>query len=159
VKAERSVRKGWSLVFAASLAVVLALALPGCDSSETSRIGACSIRPGAPCAGNYMRGAELAGSGLFDGDFDHADLTNAVLRSSDLSGASLQGARLVRADLVDATLSYASLTGADLRKAKLANADLTAADLTGAIVTPAQLARARLCRTTMPDGTVDNPEC
>ena len=39
------------------------------------------------------------------------------------------------------------------------SADLTAANLTDAVVTPAQLATTKLCRTTMPDGTVANPDC
>ncbi len=141
------------------LVLVLVVVLVGCDSTEKTRIGACPIKPGAACSGNYMRGAALSMSGLFDADFDHADLTDIDLHGADLSGATMVDARLTRANLAHATLSYADLSGADLRHANLTGADLTGANLTGARVTPAQLAHTTICRTAMVDGTIAAPDC
>lgn len=145
-----------SLLCAVALAVIV---VAGCDSPEESKIGACAIRPGALCEGNYMHRAKLAQSNLYDADLDHADLTGAVLTSSDLSGATMRAAGLAGADLDSVSFSYADLQGANFSKAEVDQVDFTGADLTGAVITPAQLARAKLCRTTMPDGTVANPNC
>ncbi len=138
---------------------LLAFVAFGCAASESSRIGACPIRPGAACSGNYMTGAHLAGAGLYDADFEHADLTGVDLDGADLSGATMAKARLNRAHLRSATLSYADLSQANLTGADLTDADLTATTLTGAEVTPQQLGRAKLCRTTLPDGSIAAPGC
>lgn len=134
--------------------VVVAVTLAGCESREATRIGACQIRPGTLCNGNYMRNVKLADAGLFTAQFEHADLSGADLSRADLSGASLQGASLRRARLVGTGLQYADLRGADLR-----GADLTGADLTGARFRGGELAEARVCRTVMPNGTTGAPDC
>ena len=146
-------------VAATGLCLLVVAGLSACATSERSRIGACPIQPGAACSGNYMHGATLSLAGLFDADFDHADLTAVRMHGANLSGATFVGARLTHADLTDADLSYADLTGADLRHAHLTGADLTGADLVHARVTPAQLTGAKLCRTMLVDGTIAAPDC
>jgi len=81
------------------IVVAVAALLPACASSEGSEIGSCPIRPGADCAGNYMKGAHLEYSTLFDANLDHADLTGASLAWSNLAGASIREAQLARASL------------------------------------------------------------
>ena len=143
----------------AVLVMVAVVVATGCESRETTRIGACQIRPGTLCNGNYMRNVKLGGAGLFTGQFERADLSGADLSGADLSGANLSRALLDRAHLVDANLQYADLSGADLRGADLRGADLTGADLTGAKLRGGELAGARVCRTVMPDGTTGAPDC
>ena len=70
-----------------SRVVIGGVLLAGCAASESSEIGACPIQPGATCSGNYMKGAQLAGAGLFDADFDHADLTGRRPASAPTSAA------------------------------------------------------------------------
>ena len=72
------------------------------------------------------------------------DLTNANLEAMDLHGADLY---------------YATLTGANLSKADLSQADLSGANLTGVDLREANLRGAILCKTTMPDGVIDNSSC
>jgi hypothetical protein len=83
-----------------------------------------------------------------------ADLHQANLTGADLSGADLSGANLNFANLSGADLPGTDLSGADLRRANLFKADLRAADLTGA-----DLSGTHFCRTTMPDGSINNRHC
>ncbi len=97
------------------------------------------------------------------------DLRNADLRNSNLHDAVLEGTKLHRADLGGADLSGAVLAVADLSGANLGGADLSGAVLTGAVLSGAVLAvadlsgavlmNARFCRTTMPEGTINNADC
>jgi len=93
-----------------------------------------------------------------------ADLSRAALFAANLSGASLVRANLSGAYLVRANLSGAYLTEANLIKAGLSEADLSGADLSGANLEAANLSgasleRVKFCRTTMPDGTLNNRDC
>ena len=51
------------------------------------------------------------------------------------------------------------LSNAKLRKAYLAKADLRGANLFKANLSGAEWARARFCKTTMPDGAINNAGC
>ncbi len=146
-------------VIAMPIVVAVAALLPACASSEGSEIGSCPIRPGADCAGNYMKGAHLEYSTLFDANLDYADLTGASLAWSNLAGASIREAQLARASLAGAQLGFADLSGADLTHADLTGAILTDTNFFGATVTRARFTGAKLCRTIMPDGTIANPTC
>src|SRR5438874_414278 len=82
-------------------------------------------------------------------DWNGCDKYKTTLSGMDFSGADLTKAVLARSDL----------RKADLSGAKLADADLYLADLTGASLDGAKTDTARFCRTTMPDGTVNNKSC
>lgn len=146
-------------VVAIALVVAIGVLLSACDTSERSEIGSCPIRAGADCVGNYMKGAHLAYSTLFDADLDHADLTGASLAWSNLAGATIREGQLAHASLKGAQLGFADLSGADLTRADLRGAILTDTNLFGATVKHARFADAKLCRTIMPDGTIANPTC
>ena len=88
-----------------------------------------------------------------------ADLSGCNIAGIDLSDMNLTGA-----NFADANLAFASLTGANLTDANLSDADLffanlTDANLTGANLTGTDLTATVFCRTTMPDGTVNNLGC
>lgn len=115
--------------------------LKGADFSQAAqrtRVG----RATPTCAPN-CQGADLSG----------ANLSGANLYAADLSGANLTGANLNAANLSDANLTGANLTNANL------NAYLGWANLTDANLTGADTAGAYICRTTMPDGSVNNIGC
>jgi uncharacterized protein YjbI with pentapeptide repeats len=143
----------------AAAVIVLAALAPACTGSEGKEIGACPIRPGADCTGNYMKGSHLRYAVLFDANLDRADLTGVNLAWSNLAGATIRDARLAHANLVGAQLGYADLGGANLTHADLSGAILTFTNLYGAKVKGARFAGAKLCRTTMPDGTIAKPNC
>lgn len=110
---------------------------------------------------------------ILDGaDFRNADLTNATFWRVDAGGADFTGAVLVNAGFRSGTnLVNANFTGADLRDAQFNNVFLrgtnfTDADLTGAYGVLYQelsedpfLERPLFCRTTMPDGVINNEGC
>lgn len=72
----------------------------------------------------------------------------------DLSNTFLSGANLYKASLTGADLREADLREADLNEADLRGANLYGADLRGA-----NLRGATFCKTTMPDGTINNNDC
>ena len=84
------------------------------------------------------------------------NLSGADLTVADLSGADLRGADMGEANVSGAKLFAAKLSGAKLFAAKLSGADLRGADLRGA-----DLSSVVYCNTTMPDGSIKNPnpEC
>ena len=88
-----------------------------------------------------------------------ANLSGADLSLANLTAADLSGADLSSADLGFANLSGADLPGTDLRGANLSRANLFKADLRAADVTGANLISAHFCRTTMPDGSINNRGC
>jgi hypothetical protein len=107
-------------------------------------------------------------------DFSGVNLTRIKLSGVNLSAADLSFANLSFADLSKAKLIRANLRNADLSGANLAEANLDNADLSGANLARANLRNpflsipflgkpflvsARLCRTTMPDGTINNRDC
>jgi uncharacterized protein YjbI with pentapeptide repeats len=142
-----------------ALVVVLAGVLAACSGSEHTEIGACPIRQGSQCSGNYMRKSQLRYSVLFDANLDHADLTGVDLAWSNLAGASLRHAALNHADLTATQLGYADLADADLRHANLSGAVLTFTNFYGARLNGTRFTGARFCRTVMSDGTIANPAC
>ncbi len=78
----------------------------------------------------------------------------ANLSGCNLTLANLSGKDLYAVNLTDANLTYATLTDANLTYA-----NLTGANLTGAILAGAILRDTLFCRTTMPDGTINNSGC
>ena len=123
---------------------------------------ACTITPGAACAGVRQHHAHLRGSDLRGAHFE-----GAHLHGVDLRGARLQGAkfgpprRAVKrahqaqpapscypncsgADLSHANLSWAHLNSADFTHANLTRADLSNAHLNQANLTSANLTRANV---------------
>jgi hypothetical protein len=111
------------------------------DDATGRVVNGCLIQPFTVCISPR---ANLSG----------ADLHQANLTGADLSGADLSGANLNFANLSGADLPGTDLSGADLRRTNLTKADLRAADLTGA-----DLSGAHFCRTTMPDGSINNRHC
>lgn len=114
----------------------------------------------APLAKAYLKYVQLS----------KAVLNGANLTRTDLTGADLTRTKLIEANLIRATLTGADLTGADLSRANLTNANLTNADLREANLFEADLTGANLrevrnrnaakfCKTTMPDGTVNDRDC
>jgi uncharacterized protein YjbI with pentapeptide repeats len=69
--------------------LLLVVGASACNNTEHTMVGACRIRPGSACAGNFMEGARLPDSQLYDVDLSHADLTRVDLARSDMSGAIL----------------------------------------------------------------------
>jgi uncharacterized protein YjbI with pentapeptide repeats len=138
--------------------VLAGAAVTACQSGGAV-IGACPIRHGADCEGNYMARANLENADLYDANLAHADLSDADLTGADLHGADLHGANLARAKLAGAQLAYANLGGADLTDADLTGAVLTATDLFGIRYSTLPWDDAYLCATILPDGTLANPGC
>jgi hypothetical protein len=127
----------------------------------------------APLGGRDMRGADFQNANLSGASLAKANLgerpmekrtlvTNfedANLRRSDLSGANLH-----MANLTNAYLREANLTGADLGAAVLLNANMKGAVLIGANLKDAKMDGAKMdeakfCKTTMPDGSVNDSGC
>ena len=99
-------------------------------------------------------------------------LLAAVVLATGLVGAShtmafdqtqldklLREVRCEGCDLTGANLAGANLTGAKLAGANLSGTHLTATNLSGADLSGARLSGAVFCKTTMPDGTVNNSIC
>ncbi len=111
-----------------------------------------------------LHNAKLIRTRLNRANLSEANLSEANLYVAKLNNSNLQGANLNEADLSGANFSYAILNGANLSnaklfRAKLREADLYAANLSGANLNMADLRGARFCRTTMPDGSINNDDC
>ncbi len=151
-------------------------------------INAYTKCPGAELAGQYLQGAFLAysdlrGANLSKVNLLQADLAFATLDGADLSGtqinatsttkasfrdANLTGSQWVLvagadtdfsgADLKEANFTSAQLTSSTMRGADLTGANLALADLTGVDLADAKLDDVNFCQTTMPDGSIRNPQ-
>jgi hypothetical protein len=119
------------------------------------------------CIGCDMSGGNFAG---YKWRFSHKDLTDINLTGAILKEKYFVGSNLTRANLTGANLTGANLWGVNLTDANLSRANLTKATLTNVNFTGANLTEAVLdvtwnaikatyCRTTMPDGTVNNSGC
>jgi Pentapeptide repeats (8 copies) len=117
-----------------------------------------------------LKEAELSGASLYGANLEGANLSFANLSFANLGGAELRGANLEGAELSFADLRGAILYQANLSGASLYGADLEGADIEGAILYQADLSRAenliekqldqaKLCKTTLPDGKVENRDC
>ena len=116
--------------------------------------------------------------------FDNADLTKVGTENSTMRGASFVGATFVEgsikstnlrmanfsgANLTDTVFTGSTLSGATFAGAILINVvfdhtglsdvDMTDADLTGAAFNGTDISSVIFCRTTMPDGTLNNEGC
>jgi uncharacterized protein YjbI with pentapeptide repeats len=141
------------------------------------------ILRGSDMSNMWLLHVDLARSNLSEADLHDTLITLSNLFGSNFSGANLRGVSIVRsmaanvnfsnADLTDAwfsgtELGKPSFVGANLQNATFSQgtiirrADFTDADLTGATFTPLTLLGAAgdvYCRTTMPDGTINNRDC
>ena len=136
--------------------------LVGADLKDTSLWGA-NLK-GADLTGANLNGAEPWRAKLTDANLNAAKLIGAKLIGADLTGANLTDADLRRADLDRANLENASLwsanlEGANLKGANLSGAELWSANLEDADLRSANLKGATFCKTTMPDGTINNEGC
>ena len=86
-------------------------------------------------------------------------LEDANLEDANLFRANLFRANLERADLEDVFFFRTILNGSNLEGANLKDADLEDANLEGANLKDANLTGAIFCRTTMPDGEINNRNC
>jgi hypothetical protein len=100
-------------------------------------------------SGANLRNAELNNSNLQRIYLAGADLANADLRSSNLTGAVITNADLRDADLSKTNLNNVLLTGSDLTDTYFRGATTNRDIFAGTI----------RCRTTRPDGTIDNTSC
>jgi uncharacterized protein YjbI with pentapeptide repeats len=123
------------------------------DCSQVPRV------PGADLSNCDLAGVDLTRVNLEVATLSNADLTGATLRAAFLVDATMFKATLTGANLTVADLRGANLTGADLGDANLEDADLTDATLRGANLTRANLMFTFFCRTTMPDGSINNADC
>lgn len=149
--------RGW-----ASVLVVLAVAgLAACGGRSSGdrddgvlTIAGCQIQPKTSCVAANLSGASLRGAEL-----NSSNLERSTLAHSDLSDADLRSA-----NLTSTLITNADLRGTDLSKAKLDGANLTGSNLTdaylrGAVTNHDVLAGTIRCRTTRPDGAIDNTSC
>ena len=127
----------------------------------------------APLGGRDMRGADFQNANLSGAVLSKANLgerpmekrtlvTNfedANLRRADFSGANLHMANFTSAYLREANLSGADLGDAVLTNANLKGAVLAGANLKGAKADGAKWDDAKFCKTTMPDGAVNDSGC
>lgn len=133
-------------------------------------------------AGAYLRGVDMTRARLTNANLEGARLAGAVLEDADLQGANLSGADAPGANFSRANANGAEFRGANLSRArfviaKLRNTSFQQANLAHAVVTSADFTRANLaganvagftwetwyhtilCRTTMPDGKIEKPNC
>jgi hypothetical protein len=78
----------------------------------------------------------------------------AVLPKIEIKKADLRNA-----DMRGANLRDANFAGGDLRNADLSGEDLSGANLFKANLTGVRLQSVKLCKTTMPNGSIDNTGC
>lgn len=115
------------------------------DGADLTRVGMDN---------STMRGASFVGATIVEGniestnlrlaDFAGADLTNTVFTGATLSGASFAGA-----NLTNVAFDHTGLT----------DVDMTDADLTGATFDGTDISSVIFCRTTMPDGELNDEGC
>jgi hypothetical protein len=84
----------------------------------------------------------------------------AYLAKCDFGGSNaLENVNCTGCNLSEAGLKGADASGASFKKANLSKACLVDADLTGANLSNANLLGAIFCRTTMPNGSINNSGC
>ncbi len=89
-----------------------------------------------------------------------ADLSYKRLSGADLNGATLHSTNFMRSDLTGARFVGADLTAANFIWADVNQADFTDANLNGALMVEVKnISGAVFCRTTMPDGSLNNAGC
>jgi hypothetical protein len=127
----------------------------------------------APLGGRDMRGADFQNANLSGAVLVKANLSerpmekrtlvtnfeDANLRRADFSGANLHMANFTSAYLRESNLSGADLSEAVLINANLKGAVLAGTNLKGAKTDGAKWDDAKFCKTTMPDGTLNDSGC
>jgi Pentapeptide repeats (8 copies) len=152
-------RRGVVLGLAAGL-VVLAACGGGASTVKADRddgikvIGGCKIKPKTSCPG-----ANLVGAGLANAELNNSNLQRVDLAGSDLSSSDLRSTNLTSAVVTNVILRSADLSKSNLTSVNLTGSDLTDAYLRGATTNPAIFQSTIRCRTTKPDGSIDNTSC
>lgn len=119
----------------------------------------------ADLSGANLKNVEMKFTNLQGAILKGADLSDAEVWRADLRGADLSGSKLDRVSLTDSNLSGANLYRASLRDADLRYSDMKGVDFKEADLSGAKVSRkiatlsVNLCRTTMPDGTLNNRNC
>lgn len=122
---------------------------------EIDQIGNNNFKPMRGCSNCHLRRVSPSGDLRWIGAvLPKTQLSKADLRNADMRGANFRAANLRQADLRNANIS-----GADFRNADLTGADLTGANLFKANLSGVKFGSVRFCKTTMPDGSVDNSGC
>ncbi len=140
---------------ALALAETLLFPPAGLAFDEIDQIGDNNFKPMHGCSNCHLRRVSSSGGLRWIG----AVLPKAELRKADLRNADIRGANFRAADLRLADFRNANISGADLRNADLSGADLSGANLFKTNLTGAKLQSVKLCKTTMPNGSMDNTGC
>ncbi|NQU72445.1 MAG: pentapeptide repeat-containing protein [Rhodospirillales bacterium] len=137
------------------IAIILLFPHGGRAFDEIDQIGNNKFKPMHGCANCHLRRINSSGGLRWIG----AVLPKAELRKADLRNADMRGANFRAADLRQADLRDANIAGADLRNADLSGADLSGANLFKTNLTGVKLQSVKLCKTTMPNGSMNNTGC
>jgi len=124
----------------------------------------------ADLTGANLKSVVVKHSELKSAKFIGANLEGAWFEHSSANGADFSGANLAGARFMGTSLQSASFDGANLREASFGNGgyidgvDFTDADLTGAsfgvMFNSSFIVKLPIyCRTTMPDGSLNNQDC
>ena len=120
--------------------------------SNTSLIG--TNFTGSTLYRDNLTGQKLAGANLADATLTYVDLTRA-----DLAGGRLTGASFMFGSADHTNLTKVDMTDANLYGTFFVGANLTGANLAGANVGATRFTGATFCRTTMPNGSINNSGC
>jgi hypothetical protein len=134
------------------LAALAAPLLPGSASADRKRGKARGKRRGRRIRAEAVPASCCGGGNCTPGP--GKNLQKCCYEGQNLAGANFKGS-----NLGSANFSGATLTNADFRSANLDKACFVDANLTGAKLAGANTGTAIFCRTTMPDGLVNNSGC
>jgi hypothetical protein len=137
------------------LAATLVFPHAGQAFDEIDQIGSNNFKPILVCSNCHLRHVSSSGRLRWIG----ALLPKAKLKKANLRNADMRGANLQAADLRQADLREANFAGGNLRNANLNGTDLRGANLFKTDLTGVKLRSAKLCKTTMPNGSMDNTGC
>lgn len=142
----------------------------GVDCSGSGKVFDIPVAIGADLGGINLASAQLPGAVLANSDLTGASLTQVSLAAGtgdtqpNLSYADLSGTATTPTPAIGVNFEAAQLIGTDLSDMTLTRADfqntnLLLADLQGSSVAQVNFGGARYCRTTLPDGSVNNDDC
>ena len=137
------------------LAATLLFPHAGQAFDEIDQIGDNNFKPIFGCSNCHLRHVSSSGRLRWIG----AVLPKIKMKKADLRNADMRGANLRAADLRQADLRDANFSGGDLRNADLSGANLSGANLFKTNLTGVRLQSVKLCKTTMPNGSIDNTGC
>jgi len=123
----RAGRRRRRLILGAIAGVLIAGALVAVGTMRTSNTGTSGAATRCPTIDSVTHIPAPAPS--TEVDWNHCDLSNAILTDAHLEGVDLKSATLTDAILTGAHLNGAFMNGATLTRATLTSADLTGAHL------------------------------